>query len=251
MFHPWYIYILALGAGVLAGAINTLAGSGSLITLPMLVFLGLPPTVANGTNRVGIVLQNIVGIATLRRGGKLSVDGWSAFAVPVLLGAALGAIVAVDVDEALMNDFIGAVMILMLLVVILRPKRWLRQAEDKKATWWRFLVFVAIGFYGGFVQAGVGILLLVGLVVGAGFDAVRANGVKLLLTLIFTLVALPIFAWNEQVDWFLGGLMGVGQGIGAYFSARFAVKSENAGVWIRRLLIVVASISATKLFGLW
>jgi len=115
----WYIYALALLAGSVAGAINTLAGSGSLITLPVLVFLGLPPTVANGTNRVGVLLQNVIGMVTLRRGGKLPLTGSGWYVVPTLIGAGAGAYVASQVDDRAMNWVIGVVMLLMLGVAFL------------------------------------------------------------------------------------------------------------------------------------
>lgn len=253
MEKAWYIYVLALLAGSVAGAINTLAGSGSLITLPVLVFLGLPPTVANGTNRVGVLLQNVIGMATLHRGGKLPLQGSGWYVLPTLVGAGAGAYVASQVDDRAMNWVIGAVMLLMLGVAFLNPKKWLEDDSKlpEKPGVLLILAFVGVGFYGGFIQAGVGILLLVALVVGAGYGPVSANGVKLFLTLLFTFVALPIFAYMGQVDWALGGLMAIGQGAGAWAAAKFAVESEDAGLWIRRVLVVVVLVSVTKLFGLW
>lgn len=254
MDHAWYIYLLALGAGALAGVVNTLAGSGSLITLPMLIFLGLPAQVANGTNRVGVVIQNTVGLATLNRRGALELRGSGWYVVPTLLGGAIGAFVAVDVGEEAMRWTIGVVMGLMLLVILADPKSWIEEgpgAREGRPPWWLMLAFVGIGAYGGFIQAGVGVLMLVGLVSGVGFDAVRANGVKLFLNGLFTVVALAIFAYGDQVVWEMGLLMGLGQAMGAWAAARFAAGSEQAGVWIRRLLIVILVVSMTQLFGLW
>ena len=258
MDHAWYIYLLAIGAGALAGVVNTLAGSGSLITLPMLIFLGLPANVANGTNRVGIVIQNTVGVATLRRRGALKLSDSRWYVVPVLIGGAIGAFVAVDIGEQAMRWTIGVVMGLMLVVILADPKSWLAPEEgagegarDGRPPWWLLLAFVGIGAYGGFIQAGVGVLMLVGLVSGVGYDAARANGVKLFLNGLFTVVALVIFALEDQVVWEMGLLMGVGQALGAWGAARFAAGSERAGLWIRRLLIAIIVISMTELFGLW
>lgn len=254
MEHAYYIYLFALAAGALAGAVNTLAGSGSLITLPVLIFLGLPPTVANGTNRVGVVVQNIVGMSTLHRGGKLPLEGSAWYVIPVVVGAIAGAIAASQTDDKVMNWVIGGVMLAMLGVMFLNPKQWLesdRVPDISRPKWWLLLAFVAIGFYGGFIQAGVGVLLLVALVIGAGYGPVPANGIKLLLALIFTALVLPVFILADQVDWGLGALMAVGQSLGAWVAARFAVKSEDAGLWIRRVLVVVVLVSVTRLFGLW
>jgi uncharacterized membrane protein YfcA len=243
------LYMLALVAGAIAGVVNTLAGSGSLVTLPMLMLLGLPATVANGTNRVGVVVQNIVGLATLHRRGALHIDGWVWFAIPVVAGAGLGATVAVDVDDRWLERAIGALMAVMLVVILVDPKKWLRTREESQVdrpTILLLLAFVGIGFYGGFIQAGVGILLLVGLVVGAGYDAVSANGVKLLLTLVFTVVALVVFAWNDHVSWGFGALMAVGQSVGAWAAARFAADRDDAGRWIRYLLFVIVAAAMLK-----
>ncbi len=240
---------IAVLAGVVAGIINTLAGSGSLITLPALMMLGLPPTVANGTNRVGIVVQNTVGLLTLKQGGQLNLDGWQKFVVPVVAGAIVGALVAVQLSETAMKAVIGAVMVLMLFIVLLKPKQWLRDSTEAKPFGLGLAIaFFGVGLYGGFIQAGVGVLFLVAMVVGAGYDSVSANAVKLFITLIFTIAAVPVFAMNDQVDWALGGLMAIGQAVGAFIGGRFAVKADNAKVWIRRVLVVVATASAAKIF---
>lgn len=249
--HHWAIYIVALVAGAVAGAINTLAGSGSTLTLPMLIFLGLPADVANGTNRVGVVLQNIVGMVTLRRGGKLPLDAhmWK-LVIPTLLGGGTGALVAADLSPQVMSIVIGLAMLFVLFLLLFSPSNW-GEYESTRSPLWLYPLLFGVGFYGGFVQAGVGVLLLASLVLGAHYDAVTANGVKLVLALLLTLVALPIFAMNGQVDWELGILMAAGQGVGAYLAAKFATKSPNAGVWIKRLLIVVILATLAKLALGW
>jgi uncharacterized membrane protein YfcA len=245
-------YALAIGAGLLAGIVNTMAGSGSLITLPMLVFLGLPTHVANGTNRVGVAIQNVVGLTTLHRHEALDLRGSPWFIVPTLLGAALGAQVAADLPEVWLDRAIGGVMVTMLLVLMINPKRWLdeeTESENERPPWWLLLAFVGVGFYGGFIQAGVGVLLLVGLVMGAGLAPLRANGIKLFLTLLFTIASLVVFVIHDQVAWSVGLIVAIGQASGAWLAARFLAQSERAGVWIRRVLIAVVAISALKFFG--
>lgn len=247
----WWIYILAAVVGVTAGAINTLAGSGSLLMLPMLVFLGLPADVANGTNRVGIAVQCVVGMWTMRRAGRLDLGPHAMkLLVPTLIGSVLGASIAVQLSETVMRVVIGLVLALALIAVVARPEKFLQPiTELKPLTIPVLLAFVGIGFYGGFIQAAVGILLLIGLVAGAGYNVVNANGIKLFLTLSYTLVALPIYAWNGQVDWKIGLLVSIGQAFGAYGAARFSVKSDRAGAWIQRILVVVLVVSIAHL--LW
>ena len=250
----WYVYLLAIAAGILAGIINTLAGSGSLVTLPMLIFLGLPPSVANGTNRVGVIVQNIVGIGTFQRKGALDTSGSIWYTIPAMLGAVVGAMIAVDLNEEMMNRAIGIVMIIMLVVILVDPKRWLREKSDVRPGRPSILMlglFFVIGIYGGFIQAGVGIFLLAGLVMGVGYNLTQANAVKLVIVLALSVTAIAVFIYNGQVNWWLGTLMAVGQSIGAWLATRFAVGNPNANIWVRRLLIAVIVLSILKLFGVF
>ncbi len=246
-------YLLAILAGFLAGIINTLAGSGSAVTLPLLVFLGLPANVANGTNRVGVIVQNIVGIATFARSGKMDLRGGLWLVLPAFLGAAVGAQIAVDLDEQAMNRAIGAVMVVMLLLVLLNPKRWLREQsefQEGRPGLLTLAIFFAIGMYGGFIQVGVGIFLLTALVMGAGYTLTHANALKLLIVLVFSFSAIAIFIANGQVNWPLGLLVAVGQSLGAWAAARFAVSYRDANLWVRRLLILVILYSIFRFLGL-
>ncbi len=249
----WYVYLLALLAGIAAGIINTLAGSGSLLTLPMLIFLGLPANAANATNRVGVILQNIVGITTFQRGGRLHLAGAKWLVPPAVAGSIVGALIARSLDADSMNTVIGAVMVLMLGVILFNPERWLRTRSEVKPgrpSIGMLALFFALGIYGGFIQAGVGVFLLAAIVLGLGYTLVDANGIKLVIVLALTLVALAIFATGGQVHWALGGLMALGQSAGAWLAARFAMRSKNANIWVRRLLIAVIIASILKLFGL-
>lgn len=250
----WYIYVLAILAGILAGIINTLAGSGSLVTLPMLVFLGLPANMANATNRVGVAVQNIVGIITFQRSGKLDSSGSAWLVMPSVLGALVGARIAVDLNEQVMELTIGVIMVIMLFVILLNPSRWLREHSEVKPgrpSWWVLGLFFIIGVYGGFIQAGVGVFLLSAMVLGVGYTLNHANMVKLIIVLFITLFAIVIFAIGGQINWWLGGLMAIGQSIGAWAAARFATQYKNANVWVRRLLIAVVVISIFRFFGIW
>lgn len=253
MAFPWHIYLLAILAGILAGVVNTLAGSGSLVTLPMLLFLGLPANVANATNRVGVTVQNVVGIAAFRQSGRLELKGGLWLTVPAMLGSILGARIALDLSEQTMNTAIGIVMVVMLGLILFEPKRWLRpksEVKEGRPSIGVLALFFLIGIYGGFIQAGVGVLLLTAMVVGIGYSLVDANAIKLMIVLAVTAVALMIFGASGQVNWPLGALMAAGQSTGAWLAARFASRHKDANLWVRRLLIAVVLVSILKLFGL-
>jgi uncharacterized membrane protein YfcA len=246
----WYLYVAVVVAGFAAGFINTLAGSGSLITLPLLIFCGLPATVANGTNRVAILLQTAVAVRSFRRQKALRFKRGLILATPAAIGAIIGAQIAADLDEELLRRIIGVLMVIMLAVVIIRPRRWLQGrewADGERTSLGQLITFFGIGVYGGFIQAGVGIFLLAGLVLSAGFDLVRANGVKNLIVLVFTIFALAVFIFNDQVDWLVGVVLGVGNMLGAWVAARMAIK--RGATFVRWLLIGVLVVSAVVLLG--
>ena len=246
----WYLYIAVVGAGFVAGLVNTLAGSGSLVSLPLLMFLGLPATVANGTNRIAILMQNVVGVSGFHRRHVLDWRGGIRLAVPALIGAVIGALIAVDLDEEMMRRAIGALMVIMLVLLLARPRRWLVGHEREAAArpgWTSYVIFFAIGLYGGFIQAGVGLFLLAGLVLNAGYDLVRANAVKLLIVLCYTPLALGVFLYAGQVEWGIGLVLAMGNMLGAWVGVRLAV--ERGAEFVRWLLIVVVIVSAIEFLG--
>ncbi len=235
--------------GFAAGFINTLAGSGSLLTLPLLILLGLPANVANGTNRVGVLLQNVVAVATFRRRGALPLEGSWKLIVPSVVGAVVGAELAVDLDEQLLRQTIGVLLLVLLAVMLLNPERWIaaRVAPREPRLLVEVPLFFAIGVYGGFIQVSVGLFLLAGLVLGAGHNLLGANALKNLIVLVFTAAALVVFVVNDQVDWTLGFLLGAAQAAGAWTAAHFAVKRGAA--FVRWAVVAIAVGSAVALFA--
>ncbi len=248
----WYHYPLLVLAGIAAGFVNMLAGNGSLITLPALLFIGLPANVANATNRVGVTLQNVVGTAGFYRQGKLDVRGALLFSIPTVVGSVLGARIAVDIDELLFRRVLAVVMVIMLVIMLIKPERWITgkvRAHSGRLSVAQVLIFFAIGVYGGFLQAGVGIFLLAGLVLGPGYDVVRANAVKVAIVLALTFAALIVFQANAQILWGPGLVLGVGNMLGAWLGTRFAVSKGAA--WVRWFVIVVVVVSAAQLLGIF
>ncbi len=251
-------YVLAILAGIAAGVINTLAGNGSAVTLPMLVSLGLDAGVANATNRVGVAMQNIAGIATFQRSGKLDIGGSFWLTLPAMLGSVGGAYIATILDNDQMEFAIGVMMVIILITIFINPSKWLREHSEVVAgrpSLGVLALFFVIGAYGGFIQAGVGVFLLAAMVLGAGYSMVHANAIKLVIVLALTLVALVVFIWSQvwspvRIDWGIGILMAAGQSIGAWAAAKFAVSVPNANKYVRWLLIVVVVYSIFKFFGI-
>ncbi len=248
----WY-YILALaGTGLVAGFINMTAGGGSMLTLPMLMFLGLPANVANGTNRIAIFLQNVIGVNRFRRKKVLKVTTDYRLAIPAIAGAVIGALFAVEVNPRLLEKIIAGLMVLMLLLVVFKPEVWLKEHAENvrgRPSVWQYFLFVFIGFYGGFIQMGVGFFLLAGLVLGCGYDLVKANAIKVFITLIYTLFCIGIFMFHDQVDWMAGLILAAGNMAGAWLGVHFTVKG---GVrYVRIILILALIIVILNLFGVF
>lgn len=241
------IILLIIGVGFLAGYINTMAGSGSLITLPLLIFIGLPANVANGTNRIAIFLQNVVGVGSFYQQKQLNLKKDSLVAIPAIIGAIIGAYVAVDLDEEMLETVIGVIIVAMLVFMLLKPKQFIKaEGEVKtKTPWYAYPVFLLIGFYGGFIQAGTGIFILIGLSLTAGYDLVKANAIKLLIVLIYTPFALYVFFINGQVNLVAGLILAAGNMGGALLASRMAVK--RGARFVRYILLIIMIISAVKL----
>jgi hypothetical protein len=244
------LYGLAFCAGIVAGGINTLAGAGSLITLPLRLLMGLSPHEANATNRLGVLFQSASGMYAFRRNDRLPVTDGLRYVLPSALGAILGAAVAATIASAALRYSILAAMILVLVLLFVDPQSWLRVASRDDGRHRHPLavaMLFAIGFYGGFVQAGVGVLLLAGLVLGCGRNLVEANALKLWIVLIATVPALILFLAYDQVRFGPGLSLSAGQMLGAYLAASYASRSETAALWIRRLLIVITIAAIIRL----
>ncbi len=245
---PLYWQLPALAAvGFVSGFLNILAGGGSLLTLPLLIFLGLPAAVANGTNRIGVLCQNLVAIGSFQRHGVLPMKLALICTAPALLGSYLGALLAVEIDERLFQRLLAGIMIGVLVVILVDPAKRL-QVKERHFTPLRLTIllvsFFGIGLYGGFVQAGVGFLILPALLIH-GFDLVRSNAVKIFVVLLLTVPALGVFVWHGQIDWLLGAVLATGNASGGWLASRVAVKKGHD--WLKRVVSAVVLLLALKL----
>lgn len=219
-------YLLIAIVGVLCGFINILAGSGSLISLPVLMGFGLSPHVANATNRIGILLQNMVGSASFAKQKVLPFREGVILSIPASLGSIAGAYFAVDANELIIRWTIVGLLVFMFFVVFYSPDKWLKPKADMPMVIRPrdYAIFTAIGFYGGFIQAGLGYFLLAGLVLSIGNDLITANSLKVFLAFVLTIFALAIFFYNGQVDLPVGVSLGIGNMVGGWLGAKYSVR---------------------------
>ncbi|MBI4613840.1 MAG: sulfite exporter TauE/SafE family protein [Planctomycetes bacterium] len=252
-YGAWVFEILlAALAGFACGAVNTMAGGGSLISLPVLIYLGLPATDANATNRVAILFQNATAAWSFRRKGvgetKVGL-ALSAAAVPTALA---GAYLASLIPDSLFKPIVGGIL-LAGLALMLRRSAAAREGEAPPISRGRrvalFASFALLGFYGGFIQAGIGFLILVALARIGRFDLVRANGVKVLVILVFTIPVLALFSGLGEVDWRIGLALGAGGSLGGWAGTVLAIRQGE--VWIRRIFVAAVLASSADLLGLF
>ncbi|MEE4197068.1 MAG: sulfite exporter TauE/SafE family protein [Bacteroidales bacterium] len=249
MIEEWMPYISIL-VGFLAGFINVFAGGGSLLTLPLLIFMGLPANVANGTNRIALLMQNIVATGSFKQQKVLQFKQAIFLVIPASIGSIAGAVIAVQVASDVLEKIIGIMLVIMFFFILLKPERWIKPPDEQtvvKPTFMQFIIFFAIGLYGGFIQAGIGFFLIAALVLTVGVDLVKANALKLFIVLIYNILAFVVFVLNHQVDYKIGIILGIGNMLGAFVASRIAVK--RGPQFARYVLLVALVISSLKLFG--
>ncbi|HDY68951.1 MAG TPA: sulfite exporter TauE/SafE family protein [Candidatus Scalindua sp.] len=252
----WQIPVIFI-VGVTAGVINTLAGGGSLLTLPILIFLGLPTAMANGTNRFAIMVQCLFAVAGFKRKGISNFKLSLLLSAPALIGAIVGAQVAVDMSDALFKRVLAIIMLLVLGLILWNPtKKWQINPQSDGNTislgWNRLIitmiVFFFIGIYGGFIQAGVGFIIIAALTTISGLNLVDTNSHKVFIVGIYTVFALLVFAFNGKICWTVGIALAAGNGLGGWLGSHWAVARGER--WLRLILAVCVVAMVMKLFGL-
>lgn len=245
--------ILLVVVGLVVGVINTLAGGGSLLTLPILIsFVGLPSDVANGTNRLGILLQSITGIAGFQSKGVKTMRYGLWLGGISMLGAVIGANLAIQINDETFNIILAVIMFFVMGTLVYNPFKG-KEVESHEITPKRLaaslMVFFFIGIYIGFIQAGAGFFIIASLMLVAKQDLLRTNSIKLWVNLLATIMALGVFIYQDAVHWPYGVALSIGNGVGAWGSSLWAA---SGGVkWIRPLLIVMIFLLALKLLGVF
>lgn len=243
--------MLIIATGVIAGFVNTVGGGGSLLTMPMLIFLGMPSAMANGTNRVALMVQNIVAVANFRNKGYFNLRLSLIFGIPALIGSIIGAKFAVSLPDQLFNFILALIMLIVLAIIVFEPhKKYISIGLPltTRKTHLGVIVFFLIGIYGGFIQAGAGFIIIASLVVLTGSSLVTINSLKVLIATIYMTSSFLVFIISGNVNLLFGVILSIGMGIGAWLGSSFAVAKGDK--WIRIILIVsVISMSGRLLFS--
>lgn len=238
-------YILLFSAGTGAGFINMMAGGGAMLTIPVLIFMGLPSSVANGTNRLAAFIQCSYGSYSFYRKGLLDLKSGLILALPALAGCIIGSLIAVDLPDRLFNRALAIMMIIFLLIILFKPQNKIA-AEGENMTLPRKIVtvilFFFIGLYGGIMQAGVGIIILATLSLVTGMKLVKINGLKLLVVAVYTISALLIFALNGKIMWFQGMVLACGNAFGSWLGIKFSLKMGEGPIKVILSCVVITMV---------
>lgn len=235
-------YPLLILAGFVAGFMNTMAGGGSLLTLPLLIFLGLPAAVANGTNRVAIFMSTLSASAGFKSKGVSNFPFNIYLGFSGLIGALIGARIAIDIKGELFNKILAIIMILVVLLIVFKPKISYSELMERltgKHLFVSMIAFFFIGIYGGFINAGIGFVIMLFLHYYNRLDLVKVNATKVVIVLIYTSGALITFAMADKVNWTYGIFLATGNFIGGWTSSRWSVKKGENTIKIFLLIIVV------------
>ena len=230
--QPMFKHAILVTTGICSGLISSMAAGGSLLTLPVLIFLGLDgPTVANGTNRVALAIQNAFGIASFRRKGVSDFRYGVLISVPAVCGVIIGTLLVIqlgtiDKSSIIFNRVLAGIMIVVLAITIFNPLKKLQSSKENLSSSRKALaalIFFFLGIYIGFIQAGVGFLIIATMTTVNGFSLVRTNALKMFVVFFCTLMALSIFVMKGHVDWGLGLVLAGGNSIGVSIGSHWAV----------------------------
>lgn len=234
--------LLLTAVGVLAGWLNVMAGGGSLLTVPMMLFMDIPGPVANGTNRIGILMQNIAAVSTFFRKGHSDFRLGFSLAAAATLGAVGGALIGVRLDGEAFDRLLAATMIVVMVMMATKKQKPAvqTQATGKRNILLGHVLMVGAGFWGGLIQVGVGFILMPILYRVMGFDLVRVNMYKVFVVLVYTLVALAVFASQVQILWITGLALAAGMMVGGWLGAKTTISKGEA--WIRPVFFATLSV---------
>lgn len=239
---------LLLGGGFIAAVINTLAGGGSLLTVPLLVIAGAPGTTANGTNRIGVLTGAGNAARTFQSLGVGGLKGASRVVGPAVVGSVIGSLVVSRLADDTFEQIFGVLMIPILFLSLRPPKLDETTERPQWPLWLTIVVFFAIGLYGGAFQAGVGLMFIVALS-RAGVDLVTANHIKVIAVFLLTLFAVPAFVLEDRIDWALALPLAIGFGLGGWVGARITVAGGERVV--RPVLFFAVIALSGRLLGLY
>jgi len=238
--------VLIFIGGLFAGFVNALAGGGSLLTVPLLGLGGVEGLVANGTNRVSVLLSSGTSALGFARGGYADWSKIVPVALPAVVGGTVGALVVSNIDDELFKRIFGLVMIPLLVLSLRPPKK--AEAPSRWPLPVTIVVFFLVGIYAGAIQAGVGLILLL-VLNRAGHDLVTGNAIKNFVVTGVSLIAVPIFLIQDQVRWGPALVLSAGTMTGGYIGANSAISGGERVV--KPVLAIAVVILAGRMLGLY
>jgi len=241
--------IILFVVGAIAAFINVNAGGGSSLTLPVLIFLGLDPSVANGTNRVAILFQNVSAVYAFKKEKFYELKNSLILSALTLPGAIIGAITAVQISDELFEKILGVIMIFIIITMLLPKKKSDKTVTDFTIDWKIVIAMIGVGFYGAFLQVGVGFLLMAAFQYLMNLDLIRVNMHKVFVVFVFTIPALIIFIITDNINWYYGLTLSAGNAFGGWWGAKLSVKKGEK--LIKSVLIIAILIMSLKLLNLF
>ena len=239
--------VLVVAVGLVAGFFNVVAAGGSLLTIPLLIFLGLPPAVANGTNRVAIMAQNIMAVSRYQKKKLIPYSFAVLPAITATLGSLVGAWIATRMDGHDFQRILAVVMAVVAFTLLVSPPQ--KVAEPRLTGKYKYLSaigFFFVGIYGGFLHAGIGVFMLLLLTGVSRFNLVNANAIKIFVALIYVSASFLIFIFNDAVDWKYGLILAIGNTTGGWVGTHVVINKGEK--WIKYILIAVVIGMSIKLW---
>lgn len=231
----WQVLLLA-GTGIVAGWMNVMAGGGSMLSVPVMLFLGIPGPVANGTNRIAILAQNVVAVTTFFRHGHADFRLSLSLALASVPGAVVGAMIGVRLEGVWFERILAMIMVIVMILMWARPAKTDAHEDVRDISRgrlvWGHICMIGAGLWGGFIQIGVGFILMPILYRVLGLDLVRVNMHKVFIVLVYTVVALIVFASQLQLLWLVGLSLAAGNAVGGWLGARTTTVKGEGGVRI-------------------
>lgn len=244
----WNIVIMLVVSGIIVGIVNTLAGGGSVITMTMFMALGLPINVANGSNRIAVLLQNLTATVTFLRKRMLNIRHGLLLSIPVIIGNIAGSLVATHINETVFKICFGVILLVILLYIIFDNRIKIREGHNIDIKPLHYLWFLLIGFYGGYIYVGIGYLILAITLWSMRMDIVTANVIKNFVIFVATPFSLAVFMLNGQVDYMFGLLHGAGNIIGSFLASHYMVGWGKG--FIKTFIAVLVIICFADLVGI-
>jgi uncharacterized membrane protein YfcA len=240
--------ILIVITGFCAAFLNTVGGGGSLFSVPILTFLGIPITMANATSRVALLFQNAFAVGGFKSKGVELPWPYSLYlGISSLIGGFIGSLLASQVSDKIFNDIFVAVMLLAVIMIVFDPfKNKTEEKLSKKHQWIGTILFFFIGIFGGFAQAGIGFMVIAVLNGVNHFNLVKSNYIKVFTAIIYTGISVVVFALEDKILWHVGLILAIGHALGGWVASRWSVGAGDA--WIKRIMIASIIGMAIKLW---